>query len=295
MSSSKVFVIGYNGYGEFGFNDHNIPLDDITSIKSIKSITPCPNKEITQIFSGNSYSIYSNNNYQKLWSAGNNSRGSCGLGHYKRKVEHLTPITFFQNNNIKIKQIFVNPAGYGSFFVTLDDKLYASGRNGRRQLGLNTGSDTIDGEDVSKPKFIIELKNIIDIKSSDPYSIAICSDNNPNFMKVITNWSRLYNLPQDIIKMIVSFCKSTKVYATSREAGTGHLPAESEQKYGWNEVAAFSDINIIKIAVGRYHSMFLQENGDLWSCGYSTYGRLGLALKMSWKHYQLGRVVIYIK
>ena len=79
---------------------------------------------LTIVFSGKSYTIYSDNNYQNIWSSGNNLRGSCVISHYHKKVEQLIPITFFKNNTIKIQQIFINPTGYGSFFTTLDNKLY---------------------------------------------------------------------------------------------------------------------------------------------------------------------------
>ena len=43
-------------------------------------------------------------------------------------------------------------------------------------------------------------------------------------------------------------------------------------------VNSFEDKNIIKFDVGFHHSMFLEENGVLWSCGYWRNGQLGLGL-----------------
>ena len=48
--------------------------------------------------------------------------------------------------------------------------------------------------------------------------------------------------------------KSTKVFATTTNIGTGHLEDdEIVNKAGWNIVNSFKDKNIIKCAVGKYH------------------------------------------
>ncbi len=282
-----MHFIGYNGYGEFGL-DHK---------ETLKKFTSCPNKEIAKVFSGNVYSIYTDDNYDNLWSAGYNARGSCGIGSNKDRLLGLE----------SIKHIFVINTGYGSFFISEDNKLYGCGRNTGSQLGVKTKAVSQFGdEDIYTPQLIDNLANIIDIKSCELYSIAICSDNNPNFMVIIANLSRLHSLPQDIMSMVVLYCKSSKVYATTKEGGTGHLQdIELKDEYGWNEVDAFKDVNIIKIAVGQYHSLFLEESGVLWTCGYYKYGRLGLGIKESeyqdLKHfnggdlYQVTKIPLFVK
>ena len=186
------------------------------------------------------------------------------------------PITYFNKHGINIKQIFVSPSGFGSFFISADNKLYACGRNSSGQLGIGSKDNIYELMLVSD----LENKFVIDIKSSNDYSIAICSDNNPKFMIIITNWARLYSLPQDIINLIILFMKITNVFATTTESGTGHLEGdEIVNKTGWNMVNSLKDKNIIKCAVGFRHSMFLEENGILWTCGTILSGRLGLGLK----------------
>ena len=39
-------------------------------------------------------------------------------------------------------------------------------------------------------------------------------------------------------------------------------------KYGWNEIEALKDKNIIKMAVGRSDSLFLDNKGIIWRCGF---------------------------
>ena len=61
--------------------------------------------------------------------------------------------------------------------------------------------------------------------------------------------------------------QTTQVFATTSECGTGHLDYEIVYDTGWNMVNSFKDNNIIKCAVGTHHSMYLEDNGVLWTCG----------------------------
>ena len=119
---------------------------------------------------------------------------------------------------------------------------------------------------IYKPILVPDLENkfIIDIKSSNYYSIAICSENHPEYMLIITNWSRLYSLPRDILNLITLFIQTTQVFARSTFPGTGHLEDdEIVNKIGWNMLNSFKDKNIINVAVSDHHSMFLEDNGVL--------------------------------
>ena len=77
--------------------------------------------------------------------------------------------------------------GHRSFFISKDNKLYASGDNYLGQLGIASKIY------IYEPILVLDLENklLIDIKSSYCYSIAICSDNDSKFVLIITNWSRL--------------------------------------------------------------------------------------------------------
>ena len=266
MSSSKLFVIGNNKYWDHSLNHF---------VKE-RTLTPYPDKNILKAFSGNSYSIYTDDNYGNMCAVGSNISGSCGVGTRQILLEKITPITYFIKHGIIIKRIFINPSGYGSFFISNDNKLYACGKNNAGQLGIASNDHRI-----YEPVLVRDLENkyIIDIKSSYNYSIAICSDNNPKFILIITNWSRLYSLPQDIINLLISFMKTTKVFTATTYAGTGHLEDdEIVNKTGWNIVDSLKDKNFVKCAVGVDHSMLLEDNGVLWTSGLCNHGRLGLGL-----------------
>ena len=39
---------------------------------------------------------------------------------------------------------------------------------------------------------------------------------------------------------------------------------------GWNKVDFFEDKTIVKIELGAVHTIFLEDNGTVWSCGYNS-------------------------
>ena len=90
----------------------------------------------SKAFFGIGYFIYPDENYSNVWSAGSNTRGGCGVGPNKPRLKKLTPITYFTKHGIKIKKISVNISVHRSFFISKDNKLYASGDNYGGQLGI---------------------------------------------------------------------------------------------------------------------------------------------------------------
>ena len=70
MSSTQMFVIGKNEYGGLGLNQSD----------TLYVLTPLPEKIISKAFSGREYSIYTDGNYDNLWSAGYNDHDSCCVG-----------------------------------------------------------------------------------------------------------------------------------------------------------------------------------------------------------------------
>ena len=45
---------------------------------------------------------------------------------------------------------------------------------------------------------------------------------------------------------------------------------------GWNAIESLQDLFITKIACGAYHTLFLEDNGNVWATGYESNGRLGI-------------------
>ena len=114
--------------------------------------------------------------------------------------------------------------------------------------------------------------------------IALCSTQNETILLIINNWSRLYQIPEDIISMLLLFIKSSSVYSTGKKSGSGqNNEQELENEHGWNinKIEALENKYITKVACGNFHTLFLEENGSVWSTGYERDGRLGLGPVLS--------------
>eukprot|EP01083_Nonionella_stella_P190405 705174_1 len=103
---TSLYFIGSCKDGEFGVgNDEDQP-----------ELTKCnwsENIQIKNIYASWKYTIIKDidGNY---YSAGKNTDGACTLNDTSRDIIlHMTPITYFKENNIKIARVFVNNNGDG--------------------------------------------------------------------------------------------------------------------------------------------------------------------------------------
>ena len=191
---------------------------------------------------------------------------------------YITSIKYFD-------KIFGNPNAHRAIFVSDDNKLYGCGQNNAHQMGWNDDqiesykSDPDTDDDNSKynnyePALIPHPcpgQIIKDIQGASRYTIALCENDNEQSLIIITNWCRIYHVAADILQLLVLFCKQSVIYSTTNEAGSGHPKnAELANKYGWNEIKAFENINITKIAVGDDKTLFLDDTGNVWYCGQTN-------------------------
>ena len=259
MATKKaVFLIGDNEAG-------------IRSKYDKLTIVPESNdKEIEKIFCGGCQSIYANNNLTKMWTSGSNGYGQCGINSKSQLIMKLTPIEYFNNNKIKINKISLSTFSCNALFISDDHKLYACGSNEDHQLGWNEeeislyesqrhDDDTFDKSQFNKylPELIPDLNNVIDVKSSMHYNVAICLANNKQILTIITFWCRINNLSNDILNLLILFTKISTIYTTQNSD-------KFENKYGWNEIISLRNKNIIKIGCGHKNSFYLDYNGNLY-------------------------------
>ena len=266
------------------------------SRKSAKELVIDSNSNICNIFASKDNAFYSDDEFNEIWAAGANYYGQCGIpmkstgfsARYKPLSEY-TPITHFKSSDIKIKQICVSPCDSCSFFISQTGKLYACGKNDVGQLGWNheetimTQSDGLPERKndiyVDEPRLIDNLENVIWAQSAFYFSIALCQSNDHQTTSMIMkSWSRVYCIPIEIVDVIVVFSKSNKVFSTTGQAGPGSGHPEHQNTGSvWKEIDAFMNKNIIKFDTGAKHSLFLQDDGNVWACGSSNgTGCLGL-------------------
>ena len=191
------------------------------------------------------YSIFTDKDYQHI---------------YVIKINSINKITYFNDNKIKIRHITGNTNSETTFFITTKNTLYKYG--------------TLYHE----PKFISSLTNIIDIQPTSSYQIALCLNKNlnTNIRSSLINYSEKSKifLPNDIINIITEFSNTTTIYFKNT-------------KNNWSKIKKFDDkseTNIIKIATGCRHNLFLDSNGVVWTSGDHHSGKLGYSILVTDRH-----------
>eukprot|EP01084_Bolivina_argentea_P036327 67223_1 len=179
-----------------------------------------------------------------IWCVGWNSFGQLGLGHRSRVKERLVQNKYFSNNNINIKSILTNTTCHSTFFVSQTNKLYACGINNANQLGINPN------QNITVPSLINNVPNIKDAQNGGS---TILLDNNGT------------------------------VYSTKRQFrgdNYGHngdgIHNFSNHSNGFHPIPFFENKTITEISVGNDHSLFVDSQSNIWSCGKNNFGQLGL-------------------
>lgn len=224
----------------------------------------CANKDYTKIYTNGVNVSY----YSKPW----------GITASTDKLDKLVTIEYFNENEIKIKRLFTQPASECLFVLTDDDNVYGMS-DSPEVLGLGFSTSTkLDG-----PRLIpalSALSNIVDIKAGEYCSIALCKSDDKTANIIISFWIRIYDLPNEIGALIMKFIKLSVVYSTdfSGYGENGHGAENSDFKHIWKEVTALRNIDIIQISTGNNHTLFLDSAGMVWSCGANSYRQTGLSL-----------------
>ena len=261
-NSDRIAVfVGKNGNGESGLG-HTKPLKHLTILPFW----------IERIHSGNGYTIYSALNHQIIYSAGSNHHGACGVGDFQSNVTKHRSIKYFKENNLAIDKICVSPVGTSTFWITTNGKVYGNGSNNNHQLGVSSQRNK------SEPVRVRDLRMVDDIQSSLNYSIALVSER--VFVCIIVHhWTRVIfpvwakPFPTDLVDIITAFTNNNKVYTTEHAHGTNVQIGQDR----WSLLLDFKDVNVVQIATGSMHSLFLDASGCVWSCGSNVHGQLGYA------------------
>lgn len=126
--------------------------------------------------------------------------------------------------------------GGHSLFLKSDGTVWASGNNQYGQLGDGTNIDR------NIPVQVNGLSNIVAIAGGSRHSLFVKSDG--------TVWACGYNGDAQLGNETIAY--------------TSNIPVQ---------VSGLS--NIIAVAGGGEHSLFLKGDGTVWACGKNTYGQLG--------------------
>jgi alpha-tubulin suppressor-like RCC1 family protein len=246
----KVYSCGYNKYGQLGLNstnDKEEPQLIQTYYGNGDAIT------ITKIACGSSYSLFLTND-GRVYSCGYNYYGQLGLNYTYEQINYKTTpkiIETFYDNEIKITKIACGSSH--SLFLTNDGRVYSCGYNYYGQLGLNSTNNQ------KAPQLIQTFYNkitITEIAGGAYHSLFL------------TNEGYVYSCGYNYKGQLgLNYTYEQINYKTT--------PQLIQTYYDYGN-AVKDEIKITKIACGYYHSLFLTNDGHVYSCGYNYFGQLGL-------------------
>eukprot|EP01084_Bolivina_argentea_P029132 54073_1 len=244
MNENHVYVIGENFWGELGL-DHKENVKELTRLNTLECIThiDCSSGNIIFTIADGNYLI-----------SGKNEFGQCNFNVDKDYIFVPSPV-YFIGNNIKIMKVGTNVYANSIFWITDKNTVYGNICSGYPMIKKYP------------PSLIDCLNDVMDVKSTDIYSIALCKPLHVKISKlIISDWVRNTNykqcinivLPTDIIQIISLYC-----------IHFGHVYWSKKDTKIWSKIDLFDDENIVSIECGGQCCMALGNNGTVW-CAYKT-------------------------
>ena len=177
------------------------------------------------------------------WGGGGSffNRGQCGHGHVKDILEP-SPIPAFNNKRV----VQVSCGGYHTLALTENNELFAWGSGLYGECGFGEFLNTTSPKLVLMPwaKKLAEEQQIIQISAGGHHSLALTEHG-----------------------YVFSFG-----FASHGQLGLRNTINQSEPQL----ITDLRTKPIKAVAAGWNHTLVLTERGDIYSCGYGSFGQLGL-------------------
>ena len=264
--NGSVWATGNNAYGQLG-------LGTTTSRCNPEKITSLPKIVAISCSSFYYHSLFLDED-GAVWSCGNNRNGQLGLGdtYQRTSPEKITSLP-------KIKSIH---AGYNhSMFLDCDGYAWCCGKGSE----LGDKNANIPHKIKSLPKLTSISSVFHSLFLDDEGQVWSCGDNKKGQLGLgdyaqRTQPERIQNLPKIVAvsaghyhSMLLDIDGNVWTCGNNDYGQLGYQDTVNNR----NQPEMLSSFPPIQaISAGIYHSIFLDETGTVWSCGYNGNGQLGL-------------------
>ena len=276
-NDGTLWSCGANHFGQLGFN-----LNNSTESHIFTQVTTNINNDVKQVACGNSHTFILKND-GSVWACGQNSYGQLGLGN-KTNQKTFTKVTISN-----VKQIACGSDH--TFILKTDGSIWACGNNEYGQLGLN---DTANRTAFSRAT--TNINNVKQIACGNGHTVIIkndgsiwsCGYNNRGQLGLgnKTNQKTFTQVTNNInndVKQV--FCEYYHTFILKNDGSLWGCGYNDSGQLGLNDIndrttftQATTNINndVKQVFCSRYHTFILKTDGTVWTCGYNSYGQLGL-------------------
>jgi alpha-tubulin suppressor-like RCC1 family protein len=256
----------------------------------------------TPISTGYEHTLYIQNDTTVL-SAGDNEYGQLGDGtntdsYGPTKVKLADPFSTF--NDV----VAVSAGLHHSVYLKSDGTVWAAGRNSWGQLGDGTdGADNSEGVPQSNPVQVIDsggnpFTDVVAISAGGGHTMylkenqgvkEVWAAGSNSFGALGSDSSNTSNPLKVNIDDVVAisagsyhsvYLKSDGTVWASGNNQYGELGATTTNDYSYTPVQVTDAegnpfTNVVAIATGWGHTVYLKDNKEVWASGYNAYGQLG--------------------
>lgn len=237
-NTGNVLAIGDNFRGQLGINSTDANSKSPTYVLNNTGTEKLQN--IMKVACGNEFSLFLENSGNVL-ACGRNLDGQLGIN---TSIDTKINNYVLSSNNIKLQNIIdIGCGGRHSLFIENTKRVLACGYNTRGQLGYNYSLGS------NLPIYIPQINNVIQVSGGNLFSLFLQDTG-----KVLACGANDYG------QLGINDSSVIDIYT----------PAYVKNKAGTSDLT-----NIVQIATGSSHSVFLQDDGKVLSCGYNLSGQLG--------------------
>ena len=267
-TNGTLWAMGYNIDGQLG----NGTTSNTTRPVSVAS-------NVVAVAAGGEHSLFVTAE-GKLWVMGNNFEGQLGNGTTSGQP-NPTPVSVASN-------VVAVAAGYNhSLFVKMDGTLWAMGNNQYGQLGNGTNNYA-----KPNPTPINVASNVVAVAAGEEHSLFVKVDGTlwamggDEYGQLGSGTNSGSPNPTPIVVASNVVAVAAGGYHSLFVTADGMLWAMGDNAFGqlgngiygimsYTNLPVCVASNVVAVAAGLYHSLFVTTDGTLWAMGYNYYGQLG--------------------